>query len=396
MYDGRPITFFNAQIVGSEGVFANALRVERGRVAGFKLRTADVRVDVGGAFIYPGLVNAHDHLELNNFPRLKWRERYTNAREWIADFQPRFESDPALAGPMSIPLADRLFIGGIKNLLSGATTVCHHNPFHRSLRRDFPVRVVTRRRYSHSLLIDGGERVAREYRDTPRNWPWIIHAAEGTDAEAAGELDRLDRLGCLWPNTVLVHGVNLSERDCAKLAERGGGLVWCPASNHFLLGATAGVRDLARLGRVALGSDSRLSGARDLLAELKCAAATGQVDARALFRMVTVDAAALLRLPQAGRLAPRLPADLLALRAPPLAGDPFRALLAVERKDLLLVMIGGRPAFGAPELARVFAAGRVKPRPVRVDGTLKLMDQSLAGRLQNSAIGEPGVEWPDG
>ena len=245
--------------------------------------------------------------------------------------------------PLRVPLNDRLLLGGIKNLVSGATTVCHHNPLHPALRRrTFPVRVAQHFGWSHSLQVDGAEAVARAYRATPGGWPWIIHAAEGTDAEAAGELGRLEVLGCLGANTVLVHGVGLSADDRAHLAAQGGGLIWCPSSNLFMLGATAKVGALSQAGRVALGSDSRLSGERDLLAELQCAAQTGQVSAAGLFDMVTTRAAALLRLPFAGRLEPGLPADLVVL--PARQADPFDNLIAADRSALSLVMIGVSPS----------------------------------------------------
>jgi cytosine/adenosine deaminase-related metal-dependent hydrolase len=385
-----------ARVVAETGEAANTLRLAAGRVRalGAAAQWGDEAVDLRGAFVYPGMVNAHDHLELNNFPALKWRLYYPNAREWIADFQPRFVTDPALAGPLGVPLDDRLFVGGLKNLLSGATTVCHHNPLRAALRRrEFPVRVVTRMRYSHSLLIDG-ETVAAAYRRTPRHWPWIIHAAEGTDAEAAAELDRLEALGCLGPNTVLVHGVGLDARARARLVAQGGGLIWCPTSNVFLLGATAQVADLAQAGRVALGSDSRLSGARDLLDELRHAAATGQVTPRELFRMVTTSAAAVLRLPAAGRLGPGLPADLFVL--PELDPDPFQNLVAASRADVRLVMLGGRPRLADEDLAPLFDWAGVPALPVTVDGRAKLMERALAERLRASRAKEPGLALANG
>ena len=82
------------------------------------------------------------------------------------------------------------------------------------------MRVVQHYGWSHSLLVDGDEAVAGAYRRTPRDWPWIIHAAEGTDPDAASELGRLDDLGCLGANTVLVHGVGLRPEDRARLTAR--------------------------------------------------------------------------------------------------------------------------------------------------------------------------------
>lgn len=387
----RAISFINANVLSENGIIATSLRLQRGRFDDIdaKPRNGDLIVDLRGGLIAPGLINAHDHLEFNCFKRLKWREKYRNAAEWIADFQPRFETDPDLLGPMAIPVADRLWIGGLKNLLSGVTNVCHHNPWHRALENGFPVRVVKNFRYSHSLLIDG-DRVADSYRRTPAAWPWIIHLAEGIDEAAAAELPRLQKLGCLQANTVLVHGVGLTAADQARVIDSGGALIWCPSSNQFLFGATAHVTAFAAAHRVALGSDSRLSGARDLLAELKIAQASKQVDAKTLFRMITCDAAKILRLPCAGRIAAGLPADLAIF--PACGDDPFSAILSAKRADVCLVMIAGRPQFGDVDMAPVFAATQVATMRVRVDGVEKLMAAGLALRLQRAAVSEPGLE----
>ena len=96
------------------------------------------------------------------------------------------------------------------------------------------------------------------------------------DEEARGELPRLEALGGLRSNTVIVHGVAIDENGWRRVARAGAGLVWCPASNLFLFGRTAMVCPLvcgdhdARVA-VALGTDSRLTGSRDLLEELRAA-----------------------------------------------------------------------------------------------------------------------------
>ena len=388
MFFRTPITFVNAHVVLPGSRLARTLRVRGRTVDGIDVAPdkADTVIDLEDSFVFPGLINAHDHLELNSQPRLKWRERYDNATEWIADFQPRFDSDPALAVNRPSTLDDRAWVGGLKNLLSGVTTVCHHNPWHRAFGRRFPVRVMRNFGYSHSLHIDG-DAVAASHRDTPREWPWMIHAAEGLDRAAQAELETLDRLGCLADNTVLIHGVALCRAAAARVIDAGAGLVWCPSSNQFLFNATADVRAFDDADRLALGSDSRLSGDGDLLDEIRAAHDTRQLSAEGLARTVTTGAAALLRL-RAGRIAAGEPADLTVVR--PLASCPFDSLVAAGRTDVRLVMIDGRPAIAEPALSAAFAAARVAALPAVLDGASRLVARWIGRHVMTMQLQEPG------
>src|SRR5918993_5890007 len=115
MFFSKPVTFVNAQVVTPDGGLARTLRVRRVRIDGIDVApdSDDEVVDLERSFVFPGLINAHDHLELNSQPRLKWRARYSNASEWIADFQPRFNTDPSLAVTRAETLDDRVWIGGL-------------------------------------------------------------------------------------------------------------------------------------------------------------------------------------------------------------------------------------------------------------------------------------------
>jgi cytosine/adenosine deaminase-related metal-dependent hydrolase len=260
---------------------------------------------------------------------------------------------------------------------------------YRLLRQRFPVRVVRRFGYSHSLQIDGPA-AAEVYRRTPAEWPWVIHAAEGVDVEASHEIETLAALECLSAKTVLVHGVGISDTQRARLVERGTSLVWCPSSNDFLFGRTADVGAFARAGRLALGTDSRLSGAGDLFDELRAALATGQLDTTALVRAITINAARVFRLPSAGRLVAGLPADLTVLQAR--AGDPAAAIAMSRRGNVRLTMIDGEPLVGEPALAAVFTARRTAVTRVSVDGEMRLMAAWIARRASASTLPEPGLE----
>jgi cytosine/adenosine deaminase-related metal-dependent hydrolase len=398
----RAVSIVNARVIAHEGVVADSVRFST-RILGIgdTPRHGDVVFDAAGAVVLPGLINAHDHLELNHYGRLKGRERYDNAAEWIDDLRPRLSGDPAIRQSRAHPLGERLFIGALKNLLAGVTMVAHHNPFYAELRRTVPIRVVRRYGWAHSFELErqpagargepGGE-IAARWRATPADAPFMVHLAEGVDATASGELARLEALGCLQPNTVLVHGVAIDGTGWQRVARAGAGLVWCPASNVFLFGRTPDVRCLLdRNGdgpRIALGTDSRITGSRDLLDELRAARGAAAVTAEELFAMVTCNAAALLHQPRAGRIAVGLPADLMMIAGD---GPPLDVLLASTRRDVRLVVVDGRPLVADEDLLPVFEGRHATPRPLRVDGAPKIAESGLVRRIAGCPIVEAGV-----
>jgi len=398
----KAVTLINARVLTDAGI-ASSIRF-RSTVLAFDetSRPGDAVVDLSGAFVLPGLINAHDHLELNHFGRLKGRERYLNAAQWIDDLRPVIRANSDVRRALAHPLGDRLFIGGLKNLLSGVTTVAHHNPLYRGIARNVPVRVVRRFGWAHSLTMEGepvganGEaagQVKREYRRTPERYPFMLHAAEGVDADAAAEIDRLQALGCLGRNTVLVHGVALTAGRWRGVVESGTSLVWCPQSNEFLFGQTLPMRELidaapAARQRICLATDSRVTGSRDLLEELRFARTVAALEDEELLDMVTRAPASVLRL-GGGRLAAGGPADLVGI---PAASDaPAPALLGMRRSNLELVVIGGEPAVGAPRFSQAFSARRVRTANLVVDGVKRIADVRLTARIRRCAIQEPGV-----
>jgi len=392
----QTLYFKNVTIVTADGYHHGSLRLQGDKITALDEppRGRDQIIDGAGGLLIPGLINAHDHLELNTFKRLKYRAYYTHSRQWIEDIEARFESDPDLIEPRRQPLTDRLLVSALKNLLSGVTTVCHHNPLHPPLRRNFPVRVVKSYEFCHSLFR--GEEPSASYHRTKDRDPWMIHLAEGVETEAEAEFEQLERLGLLQQNTVLVHGVGLTFQQRQTLIKRGGGLIWCPGSNFFLFGQTACVQELSQVGKLALGSDSRLSGEFDLLAELRIAHQTGQLSPQALFRSVTSDAARLLRLREGGRgqIIPGGVADLVLL--PPTVADPFTRLLDLTRAQIELVLLAGKPVVGSPWLQPVFEATKTRFGSVAVDGTEKIMSRKLIRRVRSSAVAEPGLQIGSG
>lgn len=372
----------HARVVRHDRVVSRTLAFARGRVV--ESTPDGLRVDLRDHVIVPGLINAHDHLQLNAIPRLEHDEPFANSYDWIDAFEAHRRRED-VASAVAVAKTTRFLHGGLKNLLGGATTVAHHDPWDELFdRADFPVTVVRRYGWAHSLGLGMsrggaapryGPEVRASFSATPEGAPWIIHLAEGVDAGARAELACLDAMGCLAENTVVVHGAGLTSDDVAHLIVRGAAVVWCPSSNLGMLGCTLRPRALADAGALALGTDSRLTGSRDLLDELRVAAAHGDLRPCELLRVATSDAARALRLPAPIDLEPGSAGDCLILHAD---SDPYEALLETRRAEIRAVVRNGMPTIADPDFADWFAHCDVPTCEVILDGRPKLMAAALA------------------
>ncbi len=174
--------------------------------------------------------------------------------------------------------------------------------------------------------------------------PFALHLAEGTDAVARAEVARIEAIGLLDDRLIAVHAVGPDADGVARLRAAGAGIVWCPSSNLFLFGRTAPAALLAPGIDVLLGSDSLLTGAGDLLDELRLARSLGLLSDERLEAAVGETAARRLDLP-APSLEPGAPADLIAITRP---------LLEARARDVVLTLVGGEPRVASPEIARRF------------------------------------------
>lgn len=334
---------------------ATTVEIRRGKIFFLPTRPkAAPQLDLSGYLLLPGLINAHDHLEFNLFPRLGCGP-YPNAAAWARDiYHPR--RDP-VQQHLRIPRTVRLFWGGLKNLLSGVTTVAHHNPYDAAVfDNGFPVRVVKNFGWSHSL--DFSPDLIQDYRRTPRRWPFIVHAAEGTNECARNEICRLDQSGVLGPRTVLVHAV---AADIDLIRRRRASIVWCPSSNLFVLGQTLSAGSRRSGVPIALGTDSALTARGDLVDEI----AAARIAPEEAFEMVTARAARILRLSGGvGTIRHRGVADLIAVRDR--AKTPAAALAALSPE---LLFVGGELKLASPAMAaRLPFSERDRLQPIELEG----------------------------
>ncbi|RJS95811.1 amidohydrolase [Halococcus sp. IIIV-5B] len=159
--------------------------------------------------------------------------------------------------------------------------------------------------------------------------PVHLHANETTgevepivDEHGKRPLEYAVDHGLLEPEDFVAHGVHVDEREVDLLAERGAGVVHCPASNMKLASGIAPVQDLLDAGvTVGLGTDGAASNNDlDMFNELRDAAMVGKlaaddasaVDAPNAVGMATAGSAAVAGF-DSGRIEAGANADLAVL-----------------------------------------------------------------------------------
>jgi cytosine/adenosine deaminase-related metal-dependent hydrolase len=362
---------------------------------------ADIREDLGGALVTPGLVNTHHHL-YQTLTRARAQE--ADLFTWLRTLYPvwaRIDAEAEHAAART----------GLAELaLSGCTTVFdHHYVFPRrggdlveaemTASRELGVRLIPSRGSMDLGESDGGlppdalveepDEVLAETERLAARYPELVvapcspfsvssrlmresaevarrlglqlhtHLAETVEEEeycrelyGCRPVEYLEQLGWLDGDVWCAHCVHLDDGDIARFAETGTGVAHCPTSNLRLGAGVAPVRGMLDAGvRVGLGVDGSASNERgDLGLEVKQAllVARGRngpeaMTAREALRLGTRGSAAVLGRDDLGSLESGRSADLAVWRTDGLelagADDPVAGLIlsGPHRVDRLVV-----------------------------------------------------------
>ena len=284
-------------------------------------------IDIGlaGVVVFPGLINSHDHLDFNIFPRLG-NHTYRNYTEW--GYSIHTEHREEIRRLLNIPLPLRTAWGMYKNLFCGITTVVNHG--RRLALTDPVINIVQPKQNLHSVRF---EKYWKWKLNNPflKKQPCVIHAGEGTDEAAREEIDELLRWNLLKKNIIAVHGVAMNPAQAKKFEA----LVWCPASNYFLLNRTAAVDELKEHTQLCFGTDSTLTSTWNIWEHLRIARSSGLIYDADLFEALTSTPAQVWKL-NTGAIAAGRDADLVIAQVP--GGDFY----SIDPRDILMVMQKGK------------------------------------------------------
>jgi len=352
-----------AAVVSGTTVNRGELSVEAGRISG--KNGAGPKIDLGGAsFVYPALINIHDHFRGNYLPRVgpQGDNFYVNWGPWDNDLK----ASGIYKERANISVEQMYFLSSYKNLFSGVTTANDHFPH--EINDPFiprlPIRVIKEYTLEHecsSFDLKWGKGIEVEHKwAVARGWPFITHLEEGFDPESQDGVPILERLGCLDNHGVFIHCIGFSDEDIAKVAKAGASVSWCPASNILMFNVTCKIRKFLEAGiNVSIGTDSTHTGSVNLLAEMKYAREIyrqiyGQeLSAKTLFQMGTMNPAkAFWMQDRVGTLDEGKFADILVLNA--VHDDPHESLARAECADIRLLTMKGVPLLVEEALAEPF------------------------------------------
>lgn len=359
---------------GILGVFDETLSYNITAAKKKKAKTFSIGNDY---YVYPGLINAHDHLLGNYFPRVG-KGPYLNWLPWDNDLKAAkiYQERGKLTN------YEIYFLACLKHLISGVTWVSDHIPHsvNEKYLGHLPINVIDKYTLAHecsSYDLNWGDPIPEHTLAKKENIPFITHIEEGFDEEAKKGVEYLKEWGILDDYTVMIHGVALSEEDIKDIAKAKAHLVWCPGSNVFMYNETADIKSwLKNQVNVSLGTDSPMSGSMNLLDEIQYAdycykKMYGQnLDPRIVFSMVTKNPAKAFRIP-AGTLSEGAPANFTVVKK--IDNNPYENLKKIKLRDIALVVVNGKPSYGNFEFSPFLQDLKIQHWKVTVEDVSKFI-----------------------
>ena len=157
------------------------------------------------AIAFPGLINSHDHLEFNLFPKLGNRI-YKDYLDWGNDIN--IQNKKQIEIIKKVPKDLHYKWGLYKNLICGVTTIINHGKIFNTQHNNLP-NVFSNYNYLHSLSIEKKWKI--KFLLKLNRLPVLIHIGEGTNKESKNEIDELIKWNIFDRNLIGIHAIAMNE-----------------------------------------------------------------------------------------------------------------------------------------------------------------------------------------
>ena len=312
---------------------------------------------ITNAYIFPGFIDAHNHVAYNFLPKWTPPKLYQRRAQWQATQSYKVFKKPYDELKEKGLTCEIIKYGEIKALISGVTTIQGTSP------GSSCIRVLIRNAENQNKLGLKSSHIRTYILDISSfegaiDWnvtkSFVVHLAEGldTDDRSRNEFNILKQKGLFTGQTAIIHGTAFREAEFKEMAQVGAKLIWSPQSNLVLYGKTTNIKLALQQGvLVSLGVDWNPSGSDNIFDELRVAAQVNdsQFDNAIAdsdwIKMITVNPSKALALDsEIGKLAQGLKADITVLQSK--NSDPHQSLLNTHLQDVQMVWVGGNLLYG--------------------------------------------------
>ena len=312
---------------------------------------------ISNAYIFPGFIDAHNHVAYNFLPKWTPPKLYQRRAQWQATQSYKVFKKPYDELKEKGLTCEIIKYEEIKALISGVTTIQGTSP------GSSCIRVLIRNAENQNKLGLKSSHIRTYILDISSfkgtiDWnvtkSFVVHLAEGldTDDRSRNEFNILKQKGLFTGQTAIIHGTAFREAEFKEMAQVGAKLIWSPQSNLVLYGKTTNIRLALQQGvLVSLGVDWNPSGSDNIFDELRVAAQVNEsqfdnaIADSDWIKMITVNPSKALALDsEIGKLAQGLKADITVLQSK--NSDPHQSLLNTHLQDVQMVWVGGNLLYG--------------------------------------------------
>jgi len=316
------------------------------------------------SYVYPSLINTHDHLQGNYRPPIGPQKGtfYLTWQPWDKDLK----ASSTFTERSKLSREELYTLSSYKCIFSGVTTVNDHFPqaINGKILPTLPIRAIKEYGLAHEVTsydLKWGDGIEIEHERAVKNsWPFITHLSEGFDEEAMHSIETLEKMGVLDNHCLFVHCIAFSDEDIKKAAKAGASISICASSNKLMFNVTSKIRKMRKAGlNLTIGTDSSASGPANLMEEMKNIRNIYRdmygedIGAKTIFEMVTINSAkAFWMQDRIGSLEEGKLGDLLILKAR--KDDAYENLVNASMKDIELLTLAGKPIYGEMRFLDIF------------------------------------------